>query len=79
MSESAFRTAIIVVALGFSSLFCVLVVPPLFENPDILGALRSRFASTMARSSYLGRSTSGRTIAVSSSTSPGRENPRITR
>ena len=43
MNERHFRTAILVVALAFTALFAVVVVPPLIEDPDILGAFAAGF------------------------------------
>ena len=43
MNERQFRAIIIAVALGFTALFCVVVVPPLIDNPDVLGAFGAGF------------------------------------
>ena len=48
MSERQFRIAIIAVALAFTALFCVVVVPPLIDNPDVLGACGAGFANPYA-------------------------------
>lgn len=48
MAESRFRIAIIAVALGFTGLFCAVVVPPLLENPDIVGAFGAGFVNPYA-------------------------------
>ncbi len=48
MSERQFRIAIIAVALAFTALFCVVVVPPLIDNPDVLGALGAGFVNPYA-------------------------------
>ena len=48
MSERVFRRAIIAVALAFTLLFCVVVVPPLIDNPDILGAFGAGFVNPYA-------------------------------
>ena len=48
MSEKAFRMAIMAVALAFTALFCVLVVPPLVADPDILGAFGAGFVNPYA-------------------------------
>ncbi len=45
MSERQFRAIIIGVALGFTLLFAVVVMPPLIENPDIFGAFAAGFAN----------------------------------
>ena len=48
MSERQSRAAVAVVGLGFSLLFCVVVVPPLIEQPDILGAFGAGFVHPYA-------------------------------
>lgn len=48
MSERQFRIAIIVVALAFTALFCVVVVPPLIDDPDVLGAFGAGFVNPYA-------------------------------
>ena len=40
--------AVAVVGLGFSLLFCVVVVPPLIEDPDIIGAFGAGFVNPYA-------------------------------
>ena len=45
MNERLFRGAIIAVALGFTALFSVVVVPPLIADPDILGAFAAGFVN----------------------------------
>jgi hypothetical protein len=45
MNEKQFRASIIAVALGFTVLFCVIVVPPLIADPDILGAFAAGFVN----------------------------------
>jgi len=39
---------LVVVALAFTALFSVVVVPPLFEDPDIVGAFGSGFVNPYA-------------------------------
>ncbi len=48
MSERQFRMAIGAVALAFTALFCVVVIPPLIENPDVLGAFGAGFVNPYA-------------------------------
>ena len=48
MTEGQFRIAVVVVALGFSLLFGVVVVPPLIANPDIVGAFAAGFVNPYA-------------------------------
>ena len=45
MNEQQFRAVIIAVAVGFTVLFSVVVVPPLIDNPDILGAFGAGFVN----------------------------------
>ena len=45
MSERQFGAAIIAVAVGFTAFFAVVVLPPLFENPDVLGAFAAGFVN----------------------------------
>ena len=48
MGETQFRVVIIGIALGFTVLFCVVVVPPLVENRDVLGAFAAGFVNPYA-------------------------------
>ena len=43
MNERQFHAIIIAVALGFTAIFFVIVVPPLIDNPDVLGAFGAGF------------------------------------
>ena len=43
MTEKSFLLTIITVAVGFSVYFTVVVIPPLIENPNILGAFAAGF------------------------------------
>ncbi len=45
MSESTFRATLLFAALFFTGFFAVVVVPPLVENPDILGAFAAGFVN----------------------------------
>jgi len=45
MTERQFRVTIVLVALGFSAYFCVVVIPPLLDNPDLIGAFAAGFAN----------------------------------
>ena len=45
MSEKTFRIAISAVGLAFTALFCVMVVPPLIADPDIVGAFAAGFVN----------------------------------
>jgi len=48
MSASAYRFALLAVALVFSAIFFYVVVPPLIENPDIIGAFAAGFVNPYA-------------------------------
>ncbi|MDF1628520.1 MAG: DUF2834 domain-containing protein [Alcanivoracaceae bacterium] len=48
MSERLFRLALILVAIGFTAVFCVVVVPPLVANPDVFGAFAAGFVNPYA-------------------------------
>lgn len=48
MSESLFKGLLWLLALGFAAVFAVVVVPPLFENPDIVGASLAGFVNPYA-------------------------------
>jgi hypothetical protein len=48
MSDKSFRVAVIAVGLAFTALFSGLVVPPLIDNPDILGAFGAGFVNPYA-------------------------------
>ncbi len=48
MSDRSFRVAVIAVGLAFTALFSGLVVPPLIDDPDILGAFRAGFVNPYA-------------------------------
>lgn len=48
MKEKIFKISVSLVAIIFSVIFCVLVVPPLIENPDIIGALGGGFVNPYA-------------------------------
>lgn len=45
MTVSQFRVCLIVLATGFTVLFGVLVIPPLFQDPDVLGAFAAGFVN----------------------------------
>lgn len=45
MSERNFHTVILIIAAGFTALFCVVVVPPLIQDPDIRGAFGAGFVN----------------------------------
>ncbi len=45
MAEQLFRVSIVVISLGFVMYFGFVVVPPLLESGDILGAFAAGFAN----------------------------------
>ena len=45
MSDKVFRIGIISIAIIFTIIFCIVVIPPLIENPDFIGAFASGFVS----------------------------------
>lgn len=45
MNERQFHAAIVAVAAAFTLLFAVVIVPPLLENPDIVGAFGAGFVN----------------------------------
>lgn len=45
MNEIAFKVLISLCALIFFGFFCAVVVPPLFENPDVVGAFAAGFVN----------------------------------
>lgn len=48
MSDSAYRVLLIVLGLGFAAAFAAICVPPLIENPDVIGALGQGFVNPYA-------------------------------
>jgi hypothetical protein len=48
MTEKVFRGFLIFAALAFTAVFSVVVAPPLFANPDILGAFAAGFVNPYA-------------------------------
>lgn len=48
MNDKSYKLALVLVAIGFSLVFCAVVVPPLIENPDVLGAFTAGFVNPYA-------------------------------
>ncbi|MGB1922527.1 MAG: DUF2834 domain-containing protein [Alcanivorax sp.] len=48
MSEKLFRRLLLLVALSFSAVFAVLIIPPLLANPDIIAAAAGGFVNPFA-------------------------------
>lgn len=45
MSESLFKALLWLLAIGFATAFVYLCIPPLIENPDIIGAFGAGFVN----------------------------------
>jgi hypothetical protein len=45
VNERQFQIVIVAVAVAFTALFSVVVVPPLIDNPDIIGAFGAGFVN----------------------------------
>lgn len=45
MSKKAFKIGISVIGIIFTLIFCAIVIPPLIENPDIIGAFAAGFVN----------------------------------
>lgn len=48
MSDKLFKWSLILTALGFTLIFCFIVVPPLMADPDIFGAFAAGFVNPYA-------------------------------
>jgi hypothetical protein len=48
MNPRLFHTSVLTVALAFTGLFGVVVIPPLIEHPDVLGAFAAGFVNPYA-------------------------------
>tara|TARA_R110002072_G_scaffold31470_1_gene96986 strand:+ start:606 stop:947 length:342 start_codon:yes stop_codon:yes gene_type:complete len=48
MTNTVFKICLISAALLFTVVFCFLVIPPLMENPDIIGAFAAGFVNPFA-------------------------------
>ncbi|MCR9140932.1 MAG: DUF2834 domain-containing protein [bacterium] len=48
MSENVFRISVAAVGLAFAVIFCVVVVPPLLESGDVVGAALAGFVNPYA-------------------------------
>ena len=48
MSERVLWALCVAIALGFTGVFCVVVLPPLLQNPDVLGAFAAGFVNPYA-------------------------------
>lgn len=48
MNERFFKISVGFIAAIFTVIFCILMIPPLIENPDILGAFAAGFVNPFA-------------------------------
>ena len=48
MSKKIFQISISIIAVFFTAAFCKLIIPPLLENPDIIGAFAAGFVNPYA-------------------------------
>ena len=48
MNDNLFIAGMYLIAAAFTAAFCVLVLPPLAENPDIVGAFAAGFVNPYA-------------------------------
>jgi len=48
MNENIFRISIASIGFLFTLIFCFVVIPPLIQNPDIIGALKAGFVNPYA-------------------------------
>lgn len=45
MKEKLFKASMALIAMIFTLIFCFLIIPPLVENPDIMGAFAAGFVN----------------------------------
>ena len=48
MNEKAFKISMALIAITFTLLFVIIVIPPLIENPDVMGAFAAGFVNPYA-------------------------------
>lgn len=48
MKEKIFKISVGLIAVIFTLIFCIVVIPPLIENPDIVGAFAQGFVNPYA-------------------------------
>lgn len=48
MNEKIYKLSLIALAISFTTIFCVVVVPPFLKNPDVLGAFAGGFVNPYA-------------------------------
>lgn len=48
MRENVFKISVLLVAAIFTLIFCVVIIPPLIKNPDIIGAFGAGFVNPYA-------------------------------
>lgn len=45
MADTLYRTALVLIALGFTIVFCIVVIPPFLGEPDVVGAFAAGFVN----------------------------------
>ncbi len=48
MNEKVFKVSVGLIASIFTAIFLILMIPPLIENPDVIGAFASGFVNPFA-------------------------------
>ncbi len=48
MKKRLFKISVVVIAAIFTLIFCFLIIPPLIEDPDIIGAFSAGFVNPYA-------------------------------
>lgn len=48
MTDSVFKACLWLAAVFFTITFCFLIIPPLIENPDVIGAFAAGFVNPFA-------------------------------
>lgn len=48
MNEQVFKLSVSAIGIGFALFFMITVVPPLLENPDVIGAAMAGFVNPYA-------------------------------
>ncbi|MFK7799366.1 MAG: DUF2834 domain-containing protein [Aureispira sp.] len=48
MKEQLFKWRLLLIAIGFTFAFCWLIIPPLLQNPDVIGAFAAGFVNPYA-------------------------------
>lgn len=48
MSKTFYKICLALIALMFTIIFCILIIPPLIDNPDVIGAFSAGFVNPYA-------------------------------